>query len=436
MRVAVQTFGCRLNQAESERMAADFAAAGCRVVPASAAAEVVVIHGCAVTQVAAQESRQAARRAKRRAQAAGRPEPLVVLVGCVVEADGRVPVVPEVDLLVSREEKERLAPLVLARLGQEGAPVAVSAAPARRRTRALLKVQDGCNFGCAYCIVPHTRGAPVSRPWQQVLDEARARAAAGFSEIVVTGCNLACYRDGSRGLVELLAALAELPEAPRIRLGSIEPATVEREVVGLMAGSGRICHFLHLPLQSGDGGVLRRMGRRYTPEAYYETVQALLHRLPRLGLGTDLLTGFPGETPEAFERTRELFGALPFSKVHVFPYSERPGTPAAAFADAVPPPLRKARARALTRLGAAGREAYARQWIGRPVELLIEGVDAAGNGHGWSGEYLACRVAGVAPEARGQILSFTPQDVAPGGVLLGAGAQPVSPRRMRSSSHE
>ncbi len=419
MRVAIQTFGCRLNQAESDRMAADFAAAGCEIVPASAAAEAVVIHGCAVTQVAAQESRQAARRVKRAAHVAGVPAPLVVLVGCVVEADGRVPVVPDVDLLVAREDKERLAALVLARLGQVAGATPPVARPRRaRRTRALLKVQDGCDFFCAYCIVPHTRGAPVSRPWQQVLDEARTLARAGFAELVVTGCNIACYRDGGRGLVELLAALAALPEVTRIRLGSIEPATVEREIVDLMAGCDKLCRFLHLPLQSGDAAVLQRMGRRYTPEAYLEVVQTALRRLPGVGLGTDLLVGFPGESEAAFAGTRQLVAALPFSKVHVFPYSERPGTPAATFAGVVAPAVRKARARELTRLGETQRQLFARQWVGQRVAVLIEGVDAAGVGHGWSGEYLECRVAGVRPTARGQIVPFTPVAVAEAGWLV------------------
>jgi threonylcarbamoyladenosine tRNA methylthiotransferase MtaB len=419
MRVALQTFGCRLNQAESDRMAADFVAAGCEIVPTSAVAEAVVIHGCAVTQVAAQESRQAARRVKRAAQAAGLPPPLVVLVGCVVEADGRVPVVPDVDLLVAREDKERLAALVLARLGVVAGDNPPAARPRQaRRTRALLKVQDGCDFFCAYCIVPHTRGAPVSRPWQQVLDEARSLAQAGFAELVVTGCNIACYRDGGRGLVELLAAVAALPEVTRIRLGSIEPATVEREIVDLMAGCDKLCRFLHLPLQSGDAATLQRMGRRYTPAAYLEVVQTALRRLPGVGLGTDLLVGFPGETEAAFAATRQVVASLPFSKLHVFPYSERPGTPAAALTEVVPSAVRKARARELTRLGEVQRQAFARQWVGRPVTVLLEGVDAAGVGQGWSGEYLACRVAGVAAAARGQLVPFTPVGVATGGVLV------------------
>ena len=280
-------------------------------------------------------------------------------------------------------------------------------------------MQDGCDFFCSYCIVPHTRGAPVSRPWQAVLDEAHALAQAGFAELVVAGCNAACYRDGTRGLADLIAALAAIDEVQRIRLGSVEPSTSEREIVDLMAACPKLCRHLHLPLQSGDAATLRRMGRRYTPEEYAATVRDAARRMPDLGLGTDIIAGFPGETDEAFERTRQFVAALPFNNLHVFPYSERPGTLAAAFADAVPPAVRKARARTLIRLREEQRRAFARQFVGRPVETLIEGIGKDGRGHGWSGQYLDCRVAGVSRAEIGRIVAFTP-DSADGSVLCGA----------------
>jgi len=418
MRIRFKTFGCRLNQAESARFAADFTAAGWSVAPFAAPADVVVIHGCAVTRIAEQKCLHLARGIKRAARQAGESEPFVVLVGCVVEADAARREVAGVDLLVARGDKERLAEIVRARLGAAMSDRSdPTAAP--RRKRALLKVQDGCDFFCSYCIVPHTRGAPVSRPWRTVLDEARALAQAGFAELVVAGCNVACYRDGARGLADLIAAMAAIDEVQRIRLGSIEPSTSEREIVDLMAVSPKLCRHLHLPLQSGDAATLRRMGRRYTPEEYAATVQDAARRMPDLGLGTDIIAGFPGETDEAFERTRQFVAALPFNNLHVFPYSERPGTPAAAFADAVPSAVRKARARTLIRLREEQRQAFARQFVGRPVETLIEGIGKDGRGHGWSGQYLDCRVAGVGRAEIGRIVAFTP-DGADGSVLCGA----------------
>ena len=450
MRICFKTFGCRLNQAESERFAADFTAAGWSVAPFAAPSDVVVIHGCAVTRIAEQKCLQLARGIKRAACQAGAPEPFVVLVGCVVEADATRRDVAGVDLLVVRRDKERLAEIVVARfqescrrngragppdppsgdalderVGQEhggsGGPAlpggAVTNPP--RRKRAFLKVQDGCNFFCSYCIVPHTRGAPVSRPWQAVLAEARALAQAGFAELVVTGCNVACYRDGTRGLADLVAALAALDEVQRIRLSSVEPSTSEREIIAFMAECPKLCRYLHLPLQSGDAATLRRMGRRYTPEEYAATVQAAARRMPDLGLGTDLIAGFPGETNEAFARTRKFVAALPFSNLHVFSYSERPGTPAAAYPDAVPPGVRKARAQELIRLREEQRRAFARQFVGRPVETLIEGIGKDGRGHGWSGQYLDCHVTGVGRADIGKIVVFTP-DCANKGALCGA----------------
>ena len=242
MRIRFKTFGCRLNQAESERFAAAFTTAGWQVVAFAAPADVVVIHGCAVTHTAEQKCLQLARNIKQNARQAGQPEPWVVLVGCVVEAGSAGRALIGVDLLVARQDQERLPELVAARFGVPLVhPAAqLSREPPPRRKRALLKVQDGCDFFCTYCIVPHTRGAPVSRPWQVVLDEARALAQAGFAELVIAGCNVACYRDEGRGLADLVAALAALDEVEvqRIRLSSIEPFTSEHEVIELMAA----CH--------------------------------------------------------------------------------------------------------------------------------------------------------------------------------------------------
>ena len=413
MTVAFKTFGCRLNQAETAQFEAEFASAGFTRVPFGTQADVVVIHSCAVTQKAENEGLNLLRTLRSRWPAA-----CLILTGCTVEACGEDSLRDlHLDLIVPREQKDKLVSLVTQHLGLPYDPA--PAAPAQSTQRASLKVQDGCNFFCSYCIVPHTRGQPRSRPIDVCLTDARALIGAGFHEIVVTGCNIACYSDGSRTLVDLLNALLELPGLGRIRLGSIEPGTIEREVIALMADSQKLCQFLHLPIQSGDNAVLARMRRHYTVEDVSQTLRDALLRMPHLGLGADIICGFPGETAEAFEHTRALLHAFPFSKLHVFPYSERPGTPAASFSDSIPTIERKLRAQALIKQGENSRNAFAQRFIGNPVDVLIERFDKDGSAHGWSGEYLACVVGGGVPRNRRRTLcAFTPEAVRDG-VLSG-----------------
>jgi threonylcarbamoyladenosine tRNA methylthiotransferase MtaB len=412
MTVAFKTFGCRLNQAETALFEAGFAAAGFTRVPFGSPARVIVVHSCAVTQAAENEGLKALRALRTR-----HPEACLVLCGCTVEALGAARLSGlDADLAVPRERKDDLVALVMRHLRLDYAPGPVS--PDRSTQRAALKVQDGCDFFCAYCIVPHTRGAPRSRPVEACLDDARALLGVGFREIVVTGCNIASYADRGRTLVDLVRALAALPGLGRLRLGSLEPGTVERDVVALMAHTPTVCRFLHLPIQSGDDGVLTSMGRRYTSDHVRETLDEALRLMPDLGLGADFICGFPGETPEAFERTRRLVDAFPFSNLHVFPYSERPGTPAAGFAGRVPMTERKRRARVLIDLASASRVAFARRFVGHPVEFLIERYDKEGRACGWSAEYLACAVSRAPHGLRRSLLTFTPTHLT-GGLLCG-----------------
>jgi len=412
MTVAFKTFGCRLNHAETAQYEAEFAAAGFRRVPLGTPSHVIVVHSCAVTQKAESEGLKLLR-----ALRASWPEACLVLVGCAVESRDAADL--PADLVVHRDQKNALVSLVQQRLGLEPQAVVAPVTYAPSFHRSALKIQDGCDFFCAYCIVPHTRGQPVSRPFQTCVEEARAMIAAGFREIVVTGCNIACYRDGARTLVDLLGALLELPNLGRIRLGSIEPGTVERDVVALMATAPKLCKFLHLPIQSGDDGVLARMRRRYASGAVADTVREALRLMPNLGLGADFICGFPGETPEAFEATRAFVESLPFAKLHVFPYSERPGTPAAAFDGRVPVSERKRRAHELIALGKTQRLAFAQHFVGRPVEFAAEHFDKQGCAHGWSGEYLPCCVSGVPRDRLCELCAFTPQEVR-GDVLCGS----------------
>ncbi|MBN1557630.1 MAG: MiaB/RimO family radical SAM methylthiotransferase [Lentisphaerae bacterium] len=383
LRVAFTTIGCRLNQAETAAMAGRFQAAGYTVVPSGNACEVHVVHSCTVTARAERDSLRAARRAARQ-----QPRPLVVVAGCAVEADPeRVRTATGADRVVGHDGK-RLLPdgLPRAPAGAQHTP----GIPVFASTRALVKIQDGCSFGCAYCIVPRVRSRVWSRPVRDVLEECRALAGAGHREIVLTGANLGTFRDGRRSLVHLLEAIESRTPVARIRLSSIEPATVEREIIDYMAGSERVCRYLHLPLQSGDDNVLAAMGRHYTAADYTDRAAYAIERIPRLGLGTDIITGLPGEDAEAFKRTRDLVAGLPFSNLHVFPYSPRPGTRAAAL-QAPSPATARRRARDLVALGRKLRRTFAARAAGRPVTVLVETV-SENAGYGWTGEYLRARI--------------------------------------------
>lgn len=403
MRVSIKTLGCRLNQAESATMAGGFAALGFEVVPEDVPdADIHVLHSCAITHAAEMEALRLVRHVRRELG----PGAFLVAAGCAAELPGAEERFREAgaDLVVRQADKPRL-PAIVAETLRSGLRRAAHddnarPAPLFSTTRAILKVQDGCAFRCSYCIVPDTRGAPRSRPFDEVLAEAAAVFARGYREIVLTGVNVACYRSGGRSLRDLAAAILALPERAggRLRLASIEPATAERELLELAAAESGLCRFFHFPLQSGDDRILRAMRRHYTAAEYEAVVERALELMPDACIGADVITGFPGEDDAAFENTRRLLERHPFGNLHVFPYSERPGTPAATMPGAVPVAVRRERARELVRLADEKRAAFAARFVGREVEVLIERVRADGTGVGWTGEYVETHIAGCAPE--------------------------------------
>ncbi len=379
MVVAFKTFGCRLNQAETAQFEAAFAAANFKCVKFGQSADVVVVHSCAVTKSAEDEALRVLRSLRGKWS-----EALLVAVGCAVEAGGRERLLEMgLDLVVPREEKGQLVDQVLGLLGLpsggEGEPP-----PLRNTHRALLKVQDGCNFNCAYCIIPSTRGEPVSVGLEEGVARCGRLIEAGYAEIVVTGCNLACYNDGGKRLPELLRALLGLPGLGRLRLGSVEPGLVEQEIVDLMVVEPKLCRFLHLPIQSGSDRVLGQMRRRYSVGEIRGSLELALEKLPDLALSADFICGFPGESEEEFGATLELVEGVGFSNLHVFPYSERPGTLAAEMGGEVAREVRTRRTRELIAAGAVGRRRYAERFVGREVELVVERFDGEGRARGWS----------------------------------------------------
>ncbi len=407
MRFAVRIFGCRLNHAEAAAWIQRLSQAGWQFEADERAADLLIVHSCAVTAQAEKEALRLVRRLRRQT-----PALLLVLAGCAGETPAGIETGGSGGVIrIPAADKDRLAELLLERFA---APLEPRAGVVPFRTaRALLKAQDGCSFFCAYCIVPHTRGAPRSKPFEQCLNEAKSFLAAGYEEIVVTGCNLACYADGGRRLPELIDALCRLPGKGRFRISSIEPGILDAALPGLFERwPERLCRFLHLPLQSGSDAVLPRMGRRYLAA----DLRRLLDRLPgNLALGCDLITGFPGETDADFEATFRLAEAYPFSNFHVFPYSPRPGTPAAAFPEQVDPALAKARAKRLIALAEKQRAAYVASLVGRPLSVLIEAEGETARG--WCGEYVACEVPGEGA-VRGKLFAFTPRAVVCGDRLI------------------
>ena len=383
MRIYVSSLGCKLNQSEMDDLAIRLAQAGHQVVASPAEAELCILNTCAVTHVAAQKSRQALGRLHR-----DNPAARLVATGCYAELEpAELARLPGVERVAGNRDKDGLA----AWLGPAGEqPPAVRPAP-RPRTRAFVKIQDGCDNACTYCIVRVARGPQRSRPSAQVVAEVLARVEAGYREIVLTGVHIGAYgRDRQPGaepgvdLWELARRLLAETALQRLRLSSIEPWDLPERALALWAAP-RACRHLHLPLQSGDGAVLRRMARRYTPDEFAALVARARAAIPGLAVTTDVIVGFPGETDSEFGASLAFVQAMAFARVHVFPYSARPGTPAAQMPDQVPPPVKAARAEAMRAAGLAGEQAFRQQFVGRCLPVLWETSHTAAGGRVWSG---------------------------------------------------
>ncbi|MCL5026174.1 MAG: tRNA (N(6)-L-threonylcarbamoyladenosine(37)-C(2))-methylthiotransferase MtaB [Chloroflexi bacterium] len=389
--IAIGTLGCKVNQAESEAIARHFCAAGCHTVSFEAVADAFVLNTCTVTHVADRKARQLLRRARRR-----NPSALVAAVGCGAGAVGSL-----ADVALANEQKLEVVPLVLQRLAASPAraPLGVAGAAARARTRATVKVQDGCNHRCTYCIVPMVRGAERSVPARQVLAEVVERVREGCQEAVITGPQLGSYCDQAVGdLRGLIRAILQETALPRLRLSSIEPHNFPPGLVDLWPDT-RLCRHFHIALQSGSDAVLRRMGRTYRVDQYTELVASIRQRVPGAAITTDVIAGFPGETEREFAETHELVRSLGFARVHVFPFSARPGTRAASLRPLVPEALKRERCEALQRAGREGASGFCREMVGQTLEVLYEEQLADGCWSGYTDNYARVLTPGEAPLA-------------------------------------
>jgi threonylcarbamoyladenosine tRNA methylthiotransferase MtaB len=376
--VAIDTLGCKVNQQESEALAIELAALGFSVVAPSARADAYVVNSCTVTQTADGKTRQRIRRAR-----AKNPDALICLIGCAPQADPDAwAAVPDVDLTIPSDEKHRTAALLAQKLRPaKTARPQPESGNIRARTRAFLKIEDGCDRGCAYCIVPKARGAVRSKPPEAVLAEAAALLADGYREIVVTGINIALYGTDlgqTDGLYDLLSRVTDMTgpaDSPeyRVRLGSLEPAVVDAAAAARIARLPRLCPQMHLSLQSGCARTLRAMGRPYTPSDYTAILNALRDIDPLFAVTTDVIAGFPGETDADFEESLAFVENAGFARVHVFPYSRRPGTPAANMADKVPEREKAARARRLLDAAERAQQRFFEANVGQTRRTLLLG---------------------------------------------------------------
>ncbi len=403
---SIITLGCKVNQCESAALAGLMEASGCKPGDSDEKNDLVVINTCTVTHKAAMQSRQAIRQAVR-----NHPGAKIVVTGCYAQtAPEEIQQINGVDCIVGHGDKLNIPEIVSRTLPQSCKPTIVhhdilqarcfnalpSVAP-ETRTRAFLKIQDGCNAFCTYCIVPHARGHSRSMLAKDVRMHYDRLALQGFKEVVLTGIHLGAYGkdlEPKTSLLELLMSIAEQKRGGRIRISSIEPTEVDTGLINLMAvPQSPLCPHLHIPLQSGDNGILKRMGRPYDRERFAQTIEEIHRNIAHAAIGVDILVGFPGEDDAAFDRTVTLIQRLPVSYLHVFPFSPRKGTPAAGFKGKVPQSIVKARCKRLRQLGEEKKARFYHANIGRVVNVLIESV-RSGHARGLSENYIPVIIPG------------------------------------------
>lgn len=372
MKASYYTLGCKVNQYETEQIRLGLEKAGFETAASGTGVDVCVINTCSVTSAADGKSRAAIRRAVR-----ANPNALVVVTGCLSELDkNRVEAIEGVGLVVPNADKGSIADIILAAVGGSlpvsgSQPSKPSGVSLRSRTRALVKVQDGCDHFCAYCIVPYARPVMYSRPFDEVLDELRGLGAHGYREVVLAGIRLGAYLSGRRTLADLVLAAAETDGIERVRLSSIEPWEVGGDLTEAMSHP-RVCRHLHIPLQSGDDGVLKAMGRPYDSGSYLALVDRIRARVDGIGITTDVIVGFPGETEEAFSNSLSLVRKAGFSRLHVFRYSARKRTRAAAMPGQTDPLTKKRRSDEMLSAGRELIRAFAASQTGRTLQVLVE----------------------------------------------------------------
>lgn len=384
-KVAFISLGCKVNQYETNAMAQEFIKCGYEVVNHEEKADVYVVNTCTVTNIADRKSRQMLRRVKEI-----NPKAILVACGCYVQVGKEeLSKMDEIDLIIGNNEKKDIVELVekcvdnskcsyVSDVMYQKDFVEFGPTTYTEKTRAVIKVQDGCDRFCSYCIIPYARGRVRSRKLENVITEAKQIVQKGYKEIIITGIHVASYGKDFKediGLIDLLEELNKIEGLKRIRLSSIEPKIITKEFVDRLSKLDKICDHFHLSLQSGCDETLKRMNRRYTTEEFEEGTKLLREKYPNAALTTDVIVGFPGETDEEFSKTYEFLKRIKFYKMHVFKYSQRKGTKAEVMPNQIDGNVKEQRSKKLIELSDENEEWYNNQYIGNTVEVLFEEKD-------------------------------------------------------------
>jgi threonylcarbamoyladenosine tRNA methylthiotransferase MtaB len=401
-KVSFHTIGCRLNQSETAVLADRLKTIGYERVEFGTPTDLLVLNTCSVTEGAEVDCRRAIRRTLRHS-----PHAFVAVTGCYAQTGSHtLQSIPGVDLILGNQFKMNLPDYVHPEslTGKYSVPAVWHTGRIDREdflqngvgeyatTRGNLKIQDGCNFMCSFCLIPFARGRERSRQLDDAVREAEQLVERGHKELVLTGVNIGQFASGGLGIIDLIQRLESIPELARIRISSIEPTTIPEALLDYMASSSKLCRFLHVPLQSGDDEILHAMNRRYTVKEYSDWVRHAARKIPDVCIGTDLMVGFPGESDQQFANTRAVVTDLPLAYFHVFSYSARPGTTATHMDNHVPAKTIKARSKNLSELSRVKRAEFYRQFVDRRVSVLFESSDAAGWWSGLTDNYIRVRV--------------------------------------------
>jgi len=429
VRVALATLGCKVNQYESAGMAETLREDGYAPVPFAGEADIYIINTCTVTGKADFQSRQLIRRAVR-----NNPRAAILVTGCYAQLlPEEISRLPGVTMVAGNVEKGDILGLVRAmaagvkravegdirRVTEFSTPAAGVFAG---RTRAFLKIQDGCDSFCSYCVVPHGRGKSRSLAAKDVLERLQAMSAAGHRELVLTGISLGAYGRDLRPAADLLGLLrqvATIKQLPRLRLSSLEPLEITDALLAFIRDQGILCRHLHIPLQSGSDRILAEMGRDYDGAFFRRLVHKIQTYLPDAAIGSDVMVGFPGEGETEFQHTRQLVEELPLAYLHVFSYSPRPGTPAAALPDQVRGVDKKRRASIIRQLGMKKRDDFARQFLGRELTVLLESKRDRETGlmRGFSSNYLPVTVRNGQPSLADTLVTVLAEEITEGKLM-------------------
>ena len=395
-KVALHNLGCKVNAYETEAMQEMLEHAGYEIVPFQEGADIYVINTCTVTNIADRKSRQMLHRARKM-----NPDAVVVAAGCYVQAQAEKQVIdPCIDIVLGNNKKQDLLTALQAYEEAHGDLREVidinhtkeyenlHLTKQGEHTRAYIKVQDGCNQFCSYCIIPYARGRVRSRAKEDVVAEVTDLAKNGYQEVVLTGIHLSSYGidfENEDNLLSLIRAVHEIEGIKRIRLGSLEPRIITEEFVQAIAALPKMCPHFHLSLQSGCNETLKRMNRRYTSEEFYEKCEILRKNFEKPALTTDVIVGFPQETEEEFETTYEFLKKICFYETHIFKYSKREGTKAAVMQGQIPEQIKAKRSARLIELGEKNRRAYEESFLGKTVEVLVEEKSDVNGKEMWTG---------------------------------------------------